>query len=542
MLAAALILYGGRIWTGDPERPFAEAIAIEGDRILAVGTDAEIERYRTEGTRAIALEGRLAVPGLIDAHVHLLEGGDELLAPDLRSARSEEEFARRLGEAASKTPPGTWLSSGAWDHENWPGARLPRREVLDRHVPGHPVFVPRLDGHMAVANSLALRLAGVTKDTPDPPGGEIVRDPATGEPQGVLKDAAMDLVARKIPPWDAAARRERALAALRHAASLGITSLHDMGTTPETLRTLEDLDRRGELTARVACYISLRSFAEPPGPGARSPFLKVAGVKAFADGSLGSSTALFFEPYLESAGRPEGLASEDRGLAQMDLSAGGELDRLLADATRRGLQPAVHAIGDRAIRAVLDACERLGPRSSAARPRVEHAQHIHPDDLPRFARLGAVASAQPYHAADDGRWAEKRIGRARCETSYAFRDLLDRGARLAFGSDWPVAPLSPLAGIEAAVTRRTLDGRNPGGWIPRQKISLEEALRAYTAGAAFAAFDEDRLGALRPGALADIAVLAEDIFSIDPGRLGAVRVDLTITGGRVVWEARRPGS
>ncbi len=526
---ASLILLGGRVWTGDPERPSAQAIAIGGDRILAVGSDAEIERYRAPGVRTIELGGRRVVPGLIDAHVHLFEGGEALLAPDLRSARSEEEFARRLAEAASKLPRGSWVASGSFDHENWPSGRYPSRELLDRFVPEHPVFVRRLDGHMAVANSLALRIAGVTKQTPDPPGGEIVRDPATGEPQGVLKDAAMDLVGRHIPPPDDHARRERAIAALAHAASLGITCLHDMGTSREELRALEELDRRGELTARVVAYVGAEGIAR----GARSPFLEVRGLKAFADGSLGSSTALFFEPYLDL---PEG-APAPCGLAQLDLSEGGELDRLVAGALEADLQPAVHAIGDRAIRAVLDAYERLGACERGARPRIEHAQHIHPDDLARFGRLGVVASMQPYHAADDGRWAEKRIGKARCDTTYAFRDLLDRGARLAFGSDWPVAPLSPFLGMEAAVTRRTLDGRNPDGWVPRQKISLEEALRAYTSGGAYAAFAEARLGTLRPGAAADLAALSEDIFSIEPERIGETRAVLTIVGGRVVWDA-----
>jgi hypothetical protein len=535
---ASLILTGGKVWTGDPSRPRAEAVALAGDLILAVGSSTDIARLAGRDTRVVELRGRLVVPGLIDAHVHFLSGGDELLAPDLRSARTVEEFARRVGEAAARMPAGAWVTGGAWDHENWPGAELPRKEILDLFVLRNPVFLRRLDGHMAVANSLAVRIAGIDETTPDPPGGEIVRDPRTGEPTGVLKDAAMELVARHIPPWDDGARRDRARAALRHAASLGVTGVHDMGTTEADLRTFRDLRARGELTLRVAAYPPLESLAELEAKGAPraagDAFVKVVGVKAFADGSLGSRTALFLEPYL-------GGGPGEVGLALADLAPDGALERSVRRALDAGLQPALHAIGDRAIRGVLDVYERLESARGegtcrALRPRIEHAQHIHPDDLSRFGALGVVASMQPAHAADDGRWAETRIGPERCETTYAFRDLLERGAELAFGSDWPVAPLSPLGGIEAAVTRRTLDGKNPEGWIPRQRISVQEALRAHTSGAARAAFDEGRLGTLCPGLLADLAVLAEDILEIEPVRIGGVPVDLTIVGGKVVFE------
>ncbi|MBI4604581.1 MAG: amidohydrolase [Planctomycetes bacterium] len=533
---ATLLLVNGKVWTGNTGQPEAEAVAVLGDRVLAVGPAEDVRRLQGEGTRVVDLKGRRVVSGFIDGHLHFLGGGDELLAPDLRSARSEEDLAARLGEAARRLPRGTWITSGAWDHESWPGTRLPRREALDRQTPDHPVLVSRLDGHMAVANSLALRIAGVTRETPDPPGGEIVRDPATGEPAGVLKDAAMDLVSRHVPPWDARARRERALAALRHAASLGVTCVHDMGTTAEALATYQDLRRRGELTVRLRAYAPLSSLERWRELGIEGGFgddaLRVSGLKGFADGSLGSSTALFFEPYLDSPGTS--------GLPQIDLASGGELERKARAAAEARLQLAVHGIGDRAIRSVLDVFERTlaaaGPGAGALRGRVEHAQHIHPQDLPRFAKLGVVASMQPYQAADDGRWAEKRIGKARCDTTYAFRDLLESGARLAFGSDWPVAPLSPLLGIHAAVTRRTLDGKNPGGWVPRQKISVEEALRAYTSGAAYAAFDEERLGAIRPGWLADIAVLSEDLLAVASERIDEVKVVLTVAGGRVVFE------
>jgi predicted amidohydrolase YtcJ len=506
-----------------------------GERILAVGTAGEARAAAGEGARIVDLRGRRVVPGFIDAHLHFLSGGDELLAPDLRSARSAAELGERLGETARRLPAGTWIASGAWDHENWPGSALPTRAVIDPHTPRHPVIVNRIDGHMALANSLALELAGVTRDTPAPPGGEIVRDPATGEPTGILKDTAIGLVERRVPPLDAGARRERALAALRHAASLGVTGAGDMLSSLDALSTYQELRREGLLTVRLTLYAPLSSAAEWTAlkveRGFGDAFLRLNGVKAFADGSLGASTALFLEPYVSAPG--------SHGLAVSDLAPGGGLEQQLARAMAGGLQPAVHAIGDRAIREVLDILERSArvvPGAAGLRFRVEHAQHIHPDDLGRFAKLGAVASMQPYHAADDGRWAEGRIGARRCETTYAFRDLLDRGARLAFGSDWPVAPLAPLLGIHAAVTRRTLDGKHPGGWVPRQKITVEEALRAYTAGSAHAAHAEGEVGMIRPGYLADLVVLSEDILSLDPARIAETNVDLTVVGGRVVYE------
>ncbi len=529
-----IVFHGGRIWTGDAARPEAQALLVVGERIVHVGTDAEVLARAGDRATRIDLAGRRVVPGMTDSHVHFLSGGDELLAPDLRSAQSAEEVARRLATAAARVPKGTWLTSGSWDHENWPGAELPTAAVLDRHVPDHPVFVSRLDGHMAVANSLALRLAGVTRDTPDPEGGTIVRD-ARGEPAGVLKDNAMSLVGRHVPAWTAEQRVERALAALTHAASLGVTGFHDMLEGYEALETYQTLKGRGLLTARATIYTPIASHerwsAVSVARGFGDPWLAVNGVKGFADGSLGSTTAWFFAPYVDSPGTS--------GLAMMDLGPGGPMEALVRGSTAAGLQPAVHAIGDRANRAILDTFERLGVGASA-RPRIEHAQHITPADIARFAKLGVIASMQPYHCADDGRWAEKRIGRERCDTTYAFRDLIDQGARLAFGSDWPVAPLSPWLGIHAAVTRETLDGKNPDGWIPRQKISVQEALAAYTTGAAWAAFRERDLGTLEPGKLADFAVLDRDLFAIPAREIRDVQVEMTVVGGRIVHERLRP--
>lgn len=531
-LGANLVLNGGRIWTGDPAHPTAQAVAVAGERILAVGSDEEIAPLVTPATRVIDLAGRRVVPGLIDSHVHFLGGGDELLGADLRGARSVEELARRLGEVAAALPPGTWITSGTWDHENWPGAELPTAADLDAATPKHPVLVQRLDGHMAVANALAMKLAGVDAETPDVEGGTIVRD-AAGAPSGVFKDAAMALVAAHVPPWTEEQRLARARAALRHAARLGVTGVHDMLDSLEALDTYQTLRRAGELTVRVTVYIPMAEQERWSALGLRRGFgdglLEVNGVKGFADGSLGSTTALFFEAYAD--------APDTRGLALVDLGAGGEMEQRVRACVAGDLQVAVHAIGDRAIRSMLDIYGRAAPEGAVnLRLRIEHAQHVHPDDLARFAAMGVIASMQPYHAADDGRWAEKRIGAERCLTTYAFRDLLQRGATLAFGSDWPVAPLSPWLGIEAAVTRRTLDGAHPDGWVPRQKIGVEDALAAYTRGAAFAAFDEERLGSIAPGKLADLLVLDRDPLDIPPEEIGAVEVDLTLLGGRVVHE------
>lgn len=532
-LPVDLVLVGGKIWTGDPRQPAAEALAVRGDRIAHVGSDAEVRALAGPRTRVIGLEGRRVVPGFIDSHVHLLGGGDELLGADLRDAPTMEAFAKGLAEATKHLAPGKWITSGTWDHERWPDAPLPTREVLDRFIPKNPVFVQRLDGHMAACNSLALRIAGITKTTKDPEGGTIVRA-ASGEPAGVLKDAAMDLVQKHVPEWTDADRIARAKAALEHAASLGITALHDMGTVPATLRVLQTLRQRGELTARITAYVPLSGATAYRQAGIRRGFgdawLKVNGFKAFVDGSLGSTTALFFEPYAD--------APETRGLAMMGIGKNGPLDRQIRAAMRDGLQGAVHAIGDRANRALLDIYERRGA-PYGGRPRIEHAQHLHKDDIPRFARLGVVASMQPYHAIDDGRWCEKRIGSLRSKTTYAFRDLLTAGATLAFGSDWPVAPLSPMVGIYAAVTRRTLDDKHPDGWIPAQKLTVEEALLAYTRGSARAAFDEHRTGSLITGRLADLCVLDADPLAIDPVLIRNVKVDLTLAGGKVVFERRR---
>jgi predicted amidohydrolase YtcJ len=406
---------------------------------------------------------------------------------------------------------------------------LPDREWIDSVTPRHPVFVTRLDWHMALANSLALELAGVGPDTREPEGGEIVRSP-DGRITGVLKDEAMPLVYAVVPEPSSAQRDSALAAAMRHAASLGVTSVHDMGSWAD-LAAYRRAHDRGALTLRVRAYVPLSTVdrlaafvAEQGGTG--DEWLNWGGLKGFVDGSLGSSTALFYEPYLDEP--------DTKGLAVTPLK---ELDDEIRRADAAGLQVAIHAIGDRANAELLDLYARLkddrGRRDR--RFRIEHAQHLQPADYRRFAELGVIPAMQPYHAIDDGRWAERKIGAGRAASTYAFKSLVDAHARPAFGSDWTVAPLNPLLGLHAAVTRQTLDGENPGGWFPEQRISVEEALVAYTGDAARAGFAEGSVGAIAPGMLADLVVLDRSPFEVAPSAIRDLQVEMTVVGGRTVY-------
>lgn len=532
-IAPDLILFNGRVFTLDPRQPRVEAVACRDSRIVAAGSSAGIRNLAGPATRSIDLDGRLLLPGFNDAHVHFWAGGSDLASVQLRDAASETEFRRRIDRFAASAPAGRWILGGNWDHENWTPARLPTRQLIDPVSHAHPIFVRRLDGHMALANSIALQLAGISRNTPDPPGGAIVRD-AAGKPTGVLKDAAMEPVDRVIPDASPAEIADALRAAMRHAAEHGITSIQDMSASPEILRVYQDLARRGELTVRVNAHQPLSAWQRLANVGVRAGFgselLKIGGLKAFSDGSLGSTTALFFTPYTD--------APATAGLPADDMIPESKLLDRIAAADQAGLQIAVHAIGDKANHTVLEmfrqAAEKNGPRDR--RFRIEHAQHLTPADIRRFASQNIIASMQPYHLIDDGRWAEKRIGAGRAKTAYAFRSLLDAGVTLAFGSDWFVAPLEPLMGIYAAATRRTLDGKRPHGWIPEQKITVEEAIRAYTLGSAYASFEEDLKGSVEPGKLADFTVLSQDILSIDPALIHDVKVDLTIVGGKIVYQ------
>jgi predicted amidohydrolase YtcJ len=470
------------------------------------------------------------MPGFGDGHTHFISGGFQLASVDLRDAATPQEFVRRLGAYAKTLRPGEWILGGDWDHELWAGAPLPRRAWIDSVTPNNPVFVNRLDGHMAVANSAALRLAQITKDTPTPAGGEIPRDPRTGEPQGVFKDNAMDLVYRAVPD-PSPEQRDSALArALAHAASVGVTATGFMSASRADLESFRRLERAGRVTLRAYLYFPLagwREVAESVAQGgAGDDWVRIGGVKGYVDGSAGSRTAYFFEPFTDSAGYAGLLATSEPDLREW-----------IGNADSAGLQVAVHAIGDRAnalLLAIYDSVTRVhGERDR--RFRIEHAQHLRPEEIPLFAQLHVVPSMQPYHAIDDGRWLVKRIGVARSKTTYAFRSLLDAEAPLAFGSDWSVAPLDPIAGVYAAVTRRTIDGRNPAGWMPEQKITVEEALRAYTAGNAWAVFAEQQWGKLAPEYFGDVVVVDRNLFTMPADSLDQARVRFTVVGGKVVY-------
>jgi predicted amidohydrolase YtcJ len=525
-----LAIVNARVWTADNARPWASAVAVSGDVIAAVGSSAEIRKLARAGTRVIDAGGAMVVPGFIDAHVHFMSGGFGLTSVQLRDARTPDEFVKRIAGHAKRLPAGAWMLEGNWDHQNW-GGELPRRDWIDSVTPNTPVFIQRLDGHMSLANTAAMRAAGVTKGTPEVDGGEIVRD-AGGEPTGIFKDNAAGLVGRAVP--DPLPEQEDAAldAAMTYVAQQGVTSVHNMGTWGD-LAVFDRAHRAGRLRTRIyaavplATWERLRDTVAVRGLG--DDWLHIGALKGFVDGSLGSHTAAMIEPFTD--------APNDRGLL---VTPADRLESWTRGADAAGLHVVIHAIGDRANRMLLDLYERVqrdnGPRDR--RFRVEHAQHLAPADIPRFAQLGIVPSMQPYHAIDDGRWAEKVIGPERSKGTYAFRALLDSGATLAFGSDWFVAPPTPLEGIYAAVTRRTMDDRHPGGWVPGQRITVEEALRGYTVGSAFAEYREGRKGRIKRGMLADLVMLDQDLTAIPPDRIRDARVRLTIVGGRIVHESR----
>jgi predicted amidohydrolase YtcJ len=534
-LAPDLIIVNALVHTMDPSQPTAEAVAIYRNRIAAVGSSKDIKRLAGPATRVIDARRRLVLPGFNDAHTHFLSGGFQLSSVDLRDANTPQEFAERIRRFAQQIPSGRWITGGDWDHERWPEAKLPTKELIDSFTSNTPVLVNRLDGHMALANSLALKLAGVTRETRDPPGGIIVRDPKTGEPTGVLKDAAQSFVWKVVSPASFDEKLAAARAASNHAAKLGVTSVQDM-SAGDDVGIYQALLDRGDLKTRIYAVSPLPAWERLARTGIRAHFgsemLRVGGLKGFADGSLGSTTALFYEPFKD--------APETSGIAGDEMYPEGAMLIRAREADRAGLQVMIHAIGDRANDLILTIYEQIERENGERdrRFRIEHAQHLRSRDIPRFARDKVIASMQPYHAIDDGRWAEKRIGKERIKTTYAFRSLLDSGAMLAFGTDWTVAPLNPLLSIYAAVTRRTLDGKNPKGWVPEQRISVEEAVRAYTFGSAYAEFQEGAKGSISAGKLADLVILSRDIFKIDPIDIENTRVLMTILDGRVIYEER----
>jgi predicted amidohydrolase YtcJ len=479
--------------------------------------------------------GKLLLPGFNDAHVHFIQGGAQLEQVQLTDAATPEEFAKRIAAQVKKTSKNEWILGGRWDETKWPKQELPTKALVDPVTGDTPIFVERYDGHEALANSAAMKLAGIDARTQEVPGGVIMRD-ANGNPTGIFKDAAMPLIFKAIPQMTNEQRLRATRDAMKHAASVGVTSVQHMNPEFADVAAYSELAEKGELTTRIYAAPMETEWRDQAKVGIRrawgSSYLRLGAVKGYADGSLGSRTAYMFEPFTDDPG--------NRGLLSDEMHPPSAMRDRLMQADAAGLQLRVHAIGDRAISMMLDIFADIEKEHGYHDQRfaIEHAQHMADKDFERFAKLHVIASMQPYHAIDDGRWAEGRLGHERTRYSYAWRSFLDHGVALAFGTDWPVAPLDPMLGVYAAVTRATLDGKNPGGWFPEEKITLPEAIEAYTTGAAFAEFQESEKGSITPGKLADMVILSDNIFDLKPEAIRNAKVKTTIVGGKVVYGER----
>jgi len=526
---ADLVLFNGRVFTVEKSLPWAEAVAVRDGKIMAVGANAEVKKLIGKDTQTIDLQGKLVLPGFNDAHLHFASGGLYLLGIDLRPARDEKEFVSILKEYIKKLPKGEWVTGGNWDHENWPSKKHPGKELIDAFTLDRPVLLQRLDGHMALANSLALKLAGINHDTPNPQGGEIVKDKKTGEPSGILRDEAIGLVAAVIPPLTRSRREQAIRTAIRHAQELGVTSIQD-NSSREDLEIYQELLAKGELGVRVNAWRDSSCIADFSriGIGASfgGPFLRLGVIKIFVDGSMGAGTALFFEPY-----------ADDPQTCGLPIYKENELNALVLAVDKAGLQIAAHAIGDKANTWILNALAqaRLENGVRDSRHRVEHSQVVRPEDVARFRELAVIASIQPSHCIDDMRWAEKRIG-SRVNNAYRFASFLKSGVHLAFGTDWDVEPLDPLLGIYAAVSRELPAGGPAGGWYPDEKLSLAEAIANYTLGSAYAEFQEKVKGSIAPGKWADLVVMEKNLFEIPKKDILKTAVAMTILAGKIIYK------
>jgi predicted amidohydrolase YtcJ len=534
------VIVNGKIWTGadapgaKPEASQATGIAMRDGRIIAVGSDAQVRGHIGENTNTIDARGRRVIPGITDSHTHIISGGFQLARLMLRDVPGRAAFVQAVAAEAKTKKSGQWVLGGRWSVESWKNPEPPKKEWLDPVTGDVPVYLSRMDGHQALVNSAALRLAGIdASGPPDPKGGEIERDPKTREPTGILKESAMGLVGRLIPDATASERYEAFRRAMRHANSLGVTAVHDM-CSRDDLEIFDRAEREGTLTLRITAYLSVSDWSayvdKVPTYGLDSDMVRLAGFKGFMDGSLGSRTAYMREPYSDAT--PEMPYPRGQLMAMADPPESFQQRVALADA--RGLQVAVHSIGDEGNHLLLNAYETTlsqGGRKEA-RHRIEHAQHLHVTDISRFSKLGVVASMQPFHKADDGRYAEKAIGKKRLEGSYAFRQLVDTGALLVFGSDWPVVTMNPFLGIDSAVNAKTLAGEV---WLPSHSLTVDEALRAYTALPPRAVHRDDRFGTIEVGKYADLVILSEDPFAIPHERIGEIKVDQTILAGRTVF-------
>lgn len=529
--SADIVYVNGDVWTGVKGAPRAEAVAIAGEKIIYVGDSAGARAVLDDETEIVDLGGAFVAPGFIDSHTHFFEGSFSLASVQLNDAASKEEFVRRIADFARTRPKGEWILGGNWDEERW-GGPSPDRRWIDAVTPDNPVYLTRYDGHQAIANSLALTLAGLDETTPTPEGGEINRD-KSGRPTGIVKDNAMEIIEAAIPAPTDEQRAEAFLRGQQEAFSHGVTQVHDMPLPAggfENLKAFRKLHQDGAMKLRVyvftplADWAALKKYVDENGRGDAT--LRWGGVKGYVDGSLGSRTAWFYESY------------DDADTKGLTLQTPERLAQWAREADAAGLHVTIHAIGDRANDFLLDTYKDIGGKSlRAKRFRIEHAQHLTRGGIARLGEGDVIASMQPYHAVDDGRWAVKRIGPERIKTTYAFRSLLDAGATLAFGSDWPVAPLDPLKGVDAAMFRRTIDGKNPGGWTPEERISGEEALVAYTSASAYAGMNEDQRGTLETGKLADLVVLSGDPTKADENSIRDIIVLRTVVGGDTVFAA-----
>ncbi|HYL45559.1 MAG TPA: amidohydrolase [Candidatus Limnocylindrales bacterium] len=541
--AADLVLTNGKIYTLDSSHPWATALAGRGETIVAVAdSEAEIKGWIGPKTRILDLQGKFAMPGFNDAHVHLASAGQAKLEVNLEGVPSLAEMQKRIRARLKDFQPGEWITGRGWDHTLWPDKTFPTRQELDAVSTDHPMFFYRVDGHVAIVNSRALAIAGITRATPDPPGGRILRDPQTGDPTGLLEeDAGMNLVFNRIPSISPVQRRRALELALDEAAQFGVTSVQDYSVRDapdgdnfgwDNFLVLQKMRAEGKLKVRVSEWLP---FELSPARlqemrrigGTRDPWIKTGAVKAFLDGSLGSRTAAMLAPYSDEP--------DTSGILRMDPAA---LREKAIELDRAGVQLAFHAIGDRANRVALDTFAAVaasnGPRDR--RDRIEHAQIVAVEDLPRFASLGVIASIQPSHLLDDARWADGRLGLERVKGAYAWNTLERSGAHLAFGTDYPVESVNPLRGIYACVARQTPEGDPPGGWRPQERLSVEDCLRNYTVGSAYAEFEEQQKGTIAPGKLADIVIFSADITRIPAHELLTTSVETTIAGGRNVYQ------
>ncbi|PKL89810.1 MAG: amidohydrolase [Ignavibacteriae bacterium HGW-Ignavibacteriae-2] len=520
----------GKVFTVDENKKWAEAVVTYGDKIIFVGNNIDARKFINEDTKVIDLNNRLMLPGFIDSHAHIIMGGEFLLSVDLSQAKSANEFILLLKNHIVQKR-GKWIKGGNWNHQNWDIKDLPSKEWIDEFSIDTPVFVSRADYHMALANSCALKLAGITKDTPDPVGGLIERSKLTGEPTGILKDKAMELVYNVIPDLSEEENEASITAAMNLAKSYGVTSIHDI-CYKNHFRALQNADNKGYLTCRVYARLPIDLHQHLIEAEIQKNFgsdkLKIGSVKAFADGALGASTAYFFEPYEDD--------NKNFGLA-MDILIDGRLKEWMLQCDKHKLQLSVHAIGDRAISEILDIVEEMNKQNPKwdRRFRIEHAQHMRQSDFKRCAELNVIVSVQPYHLFDDGSWIVDKIGQERMLTTYAFNSFVKNNVKMCFGSDWSVATLNPLKGIYAAVTRHTCDNNNPDGLIPDEKITVEEAIKCYTINAAYSAFSEDKLGSICVGKFADMVVINRNIFEIDPNEIKGTEVDLTVFNGEIIF-------